>query len=109
MERPDQLRPRGGWGCSLDLLPGVFGVSSLILEVVHSLSKKLVGNQVIRRNISLFTCVTDVLLRVQQSSSDTIITVTVATAGYNNSVSHQVIANGTQEFIGDRVRLVFRR
>lgn len=62
MKRPDQLRPRGGRGCSLGLLPDMFGVSSLILEVVHSLSKKLVGNQIIRRNISLFTCKTDVLL-----------------------------------------------
>lgn len=32
----------------LHLLPHVFGVSRLILKVVHSLSKELVGYEIIR-------------------------------------------------------------
>lgn len=45
---PDQLRARWRRGCILHLLANMFGVSGLILKVVHSLSEKLVGDEIIR-------------------------------------------------------------
>lgn len=45
----------------LDRLAYAFSVARLILEVVHSLSEKLVGNKVVRRNIRLFASVADML------------------------------------------------
>lgn len=92
----------------LQLLTRVFGVTSLILKVVDSLTKKFVGDEVVGRDVGLLACETDVLLRVQQSCPDTIITVTVSTAGYHHSVRHQVIANGTQELVRNWVCIIFR-
>lgn len=45
----------------LNGLAYAFCVARLILKVVHSLSEKLVGNKVVRRNIRLLACVADML------------------------------------------------
>lgn len=45
----------------LDGLAYAFSVARLILEVVYSLPQKLVGNEVVRRNVRLFASVADVL------------------------------------------------
>lgn len=45
----------------LDGLAYAFSIARLILEVVDSLSQKLVGNEVVRRNIRLLASVADVL------------------------------------------------
>lgn len=48
----------------LEWLAYAFGVARLILEVVHGLPQKLVGDEVVRRNIRLLTSVADMFFRV---------------------------------------------
>lgn len=70
------------------------------------LTEELVCDEVVGRNIGLFAGVADVLLRVQQTGPDAVVTVAVPAAGDDHGVAHQVVADRTEQLVRYWVRLV---